>query len=328
MKITLAEGAGGLSTARLVADVFAAHFHNPVLDAMEDAALVDLPVGARLAVTTDSFVVTPLFFKGGDIGRLAVAGTVNDLLMRGAVPRYLTAAFIIETGADSDLLERIARSMAETAREAGVSVIAGDTKVVEGNGQVFINTTGIGFVPAGLDISAANAAPGDCVLLSGTLGDHHAALLSARMGIENDIVSDAAPLTAMVSALLDAGVEIHTLRDITRGGLGTVLSELADASGVAITVEERALPLSPTVGSLCGLLGLSPLYMGNEGKLIALIPAAHAPRALEIIRTSPYGASACIIGHVEAGAGVTLLTSIGGRRRIGPLVGEGLPRIC
>jgi hydrogenase expression/formation protein HypE len=248
--------------------------------------------------------------------------------MRGAKPRYLTAAFIIETGTDTEVLEQIARSMAETAKEAGVLIVAGDTKVVEGNGQVFINTTGIGFVPDGVEISASRAKTGDVVLLSGTLGDHHAALLSARMGIENNIASDAAPLTAMVEALLDEGIHLHAMRDVTRGGLGTVLTEIAEASGVLITLEEESLPLTPAVKSFCGLLGLSPLYMGNEGKLIALLPAEEAEQALEIVRSSPYGENATIIGRVDAGEGVILRTPLGGRRRVGPLVGEGLPRIC
>lgn len=327
MKITLAEGAGGVSTARLISEVFAKHFQNPILAGMEDAALLSAE-GGRIALTTDSFVVTPLFFRGGDIGRLSVAGTVNDLLMRGATPRYLTAAFIIETGADTDTLDRIARSMAETAREAGVIIVAGDTKVVEGNGQVFINTTGVGFVPDGVEISASRSQAGDVVLLSGTLGDHHAALLSARMGIENPIESDAAPLTGMVQALLGAGISLHAMRDVTRGGLGTVLTEIAEASAVRIELTEAALPMSPSVKSFCGLLGLSPLYMGNEGKLIALLPAEEAERALKIVRSSPYGTNACIIGKVETGDGVVLRTPLGGIRRIAPLVGEGLPRIC
>ncbi len=331
MKITLAEGAGGVSTTRLISEVFAKHFHNPILAGMEDAAVFPSE-GGRIAMTTDSFVVTPLFFKGGDIGRLAIAGTVNDLLMRGATPRYLTAAFIIETGTDTDTLDRIAASMAATAKEAGVMIVAGDTKVVEGNGQVFINTTGVGFVSDGVDISASNAKEGDVILVSGTLGDHHAALLSARMGIENAIASDAAPLTAMVKAMLDGGISggirLHTMRDVTRGGLGTVLAEIADASGVGITLTESALPMTPAVKSFCGLLGLSPLYMGNEGKLIAVLPAEEAERALEIVRACPYGENAAIIGRVEAGKGVTLVTSLGGKRKIGPLVGEGLPRIC
>ncbi|MBQ7355638.1 MAG: hydrogenase expression/formation protein HypE [Clostridia bacterium] len=328
MKITLAEGAGGVSTARLISEVFAKHFQNPILAGMEDAAVLPTESFSQIALTTDSFVVTPLFFKGGDIGRLAVAGTVNDLLMRGATPRYLTAAFIIETGTDTDTLEKIARSMAETAKEAGVLIVAGDTKVVEGDGQVFINTTGVGFVPAGVEISASRAEVGDVVLLSGTLGDHHAALLSARMGIENAVESDAAPLTAMVQELLSAGIRLHAMRDVTRGGLGTVLTEIAEASGVQIELEEESLPLTPAVKSFCGLLGLSPLYMGNEGKLIALLPAEEAERAIEIVRSSPYGKNAAIIGTVAAGDGVILRTPLGGRRKIGPLVGEGLPRIC
>ncbi|MBQ7324221.1 MAG: hydrogenase expression/formation protein HypE [Clostridia bacterium] len=328
MKITLAEGAGGVSTARLISEVFAKHFQNPILAGMEDAAVLPTESFSQIALTTDSFVVTPLFFKGGDIGRLAVAGTVNDLLMRGATPRYLTAAFIIETGTDTDTLEKIARSMAETAKEAGVLIVAGDTKVVEGDGQVFINTTGVGFVPEGVEISASRAEAGDVVLLSGTLGDHHAALLSARMGIENAVESDAAPLTGMVQELLSAGIRLHAMRDVTRGGLGTVLTEIAEASGVQIELEEESLPLTPAVKSFCGLLGLSPLYMGNEGKLIALLPAEEAERAIEIVRSSPYGENAAIIGTVASGDGVILRTPLGGRRKIGPLVGEGLPRIC
>ena len=327
MKITLAEGAGGVSTSRLISEVFAKHFHNPILAGMEDAAVVPNR-GGRIAMTTDSFVVTPLFFKGGDIGRLAIAGTVNDLLMRGAIPHYLTAAFIIETGTDTDTLDRIAASMAATAKEAGVIIVAGDTKVVEGNGQVFINTTGVGFVPDGAEISASNAQVGDVILVSGTLGDHHAALLSARMGIENAIASDAAPLTAMVKGLMDGGIRLHTMRDVTRGGLGTVLAEIAEASNVGITLTESALPMTPAVKSFCGLLGLSPLYMGNEGKLIAILPAEEGERALEIVRACLYGENATIIGKVEAGKGVTLVTPLGGKRKIGPLVGEGLPRIC
>lgn len=326
MKITLAEGAGGVSTSRLIHEVFAKHFQNPILAGMEDAAVVS--GSAKIAITTDSFVVTPLFFRGGDIGRLAIAGTVNDLLMRGAKPRYLTAAFIIETGTDTEILERIAKSMADTAREAGVVIVAGDTKVVEGDGQVFINTTGVGFVPDGVEISASSAKAGDVILLSGTLGDHHTALLSARMGIENAIASDAAPLTAMVEALLAAGIPLHAMRDVTRGGLGTVLTEIAEASGVSITLEEASLPMTAAVKSFCGLLGLSPLYVGNEGKLIAILPAEDAQCALEIVRSSPYGENAAIIGSVDAGEGVILRTPLGGRRRVGPLVGEGLPRIC
>ncbi len=326
MKITLAHGSGGSATDELIRSVFAKAFDNPVLRAMEDSAV--LPGRERIAFTTDSFVVTPLFFRGGDIGRLAVCGTVNDLLMRGASPRYLTAAFIIETGTDSEDLERIAASMAAAAREAGAAIVAGDTKVIEGNGGIYINTSGIGFLDTQTDISAANCRPGDAILLSGSLGDHHAALLSARMGIENEIASDAAPLCEMVKGLLSGGVRVHTLRDVTRGGLGSILNELADASAVSMRIEETALPVKRDVKALCGLLGIDPLYMGNEGKLVAIVDGRDAKLGLEIIRRSRYGEGAVLIGEVSSGEGVTLYTRIGGKRRISVLYGEGLPRIC
>lgn len=326
MKITLAHGSGGSATGELIASVFAKAFANPILNAMEDSALI--AASPKIALTTDSFVVTPLFFKGGDIGRLAVCGTVNDLLMRGASPRYLTAAFIIETGAEVETLEKIAASMADAASEAGVTIVAGDTKVIEGNGGVYINTTGVGFVDESTDISAANCRAGDAILLSGTLGDHHAALLSARMGIDNNIVSDAAPLCEMVERMLAAGIRIRALRDVTRGGLGSILSELADASSVRMHIEERALPVKGEVKALCRLLGLDPLYMGNEGKLVAVVDSADAERALELMRACRYGADATLIGSVEEGDGVILRTRLGGERRVSVLYGEGLPRIC
>lgn len=326
MKITLAHGSGGNATSTLIASVFAKAFANPILDAMEDSAV--LSASPKIALTTDSFVVTPLFFSGGDIGRLAVCGTVNDLLMRGAHPRYLTAAFIIETGTEIETLEKIAASMAEAAKEAGVTVVAGDTKVIEGSGGVYVNTTGVGFVDEKTDISAANCREGDAILLSGTLGDHHAALLSARMGIQNSIASDAAPLCEMVAALLAEGVRVHALRDVTRGGLGSILNELADASHVKMQIEECALPVSPEVKAFCRLLGLDPLYMGNEGKLIAIIHAEDAERAREIMCQCRYGANAAVIGKVEQGEGVTMRTRLGGERRVSVLYGEGLPRIC
>lgn len=326
MKITLAHGSGGNATSELIASVFAKAFANPILNAMEDSAL--LSVSPKIALTTDSFVVTPLFFRGGDIGRLAVCGTVNDLLMRGAHPRYLTAAFIIETGAEVETLEKIALSMADAAKEAGVQIVAGDTKVIEGSGGVYINTTGVGTLDDATDISAPNCTEGDVILLSGTLGDHHAALLSARMGIENSIASDAAPLCEMVEGLLAAGVRVHALRDVTRGGLGSILNELADASGVRIRITESELPIKPEVKALCGLLGLDPLYMGNEGKLVAVIDGRDAERAHEIIRASRYGRDAALIGMVEQGSGVVVRTRLGGERSVSVLYGEGLPRIC
>ncbi len=334
MKITMAHGSGGKATSELIADIFEKNFSDPVLSRMEDSAV--LPGAGRIALTTDSFVVTPLFFPGGDIGRLCVCGTVNDLLMSGAKPQYLTCGFILEEGAEISDLQKIAASMAETAREAGVRIVAGDTKVVEGggrqpgSGEVYINTAGVGFVPDGADVGPANCREGDAVLLSGTLGDHHAAILSRRMGIENSIVSDCAPLTEMVGALLGAGIRVHAMRDVTRGGLGTVLNEFASSSCCRIELEEAAVPVSEQVKAFCGILGLDPLYMGNEGKMIAVVPREDAEQALACLRGSRYGQNAAKIGDVvSAGESAVLLkTPVGGLRVVGPLYGEGLPRIC
>lgn len=326
MKITLAHGSGGKSTTELIDKVFAKHFSNPILNMMEDSAVVD--GSSRIAVTTDSFVVTPLIFKGGDIGRLSVCGTVNDLLMRGAVPKYITSAFIIEEGADTDILETIVKSMAETAQEAGVTVICGDTKVIEGKGGIYINTTGVGFVKASTDIVSTNLKEGDAVVVSGNMGDHHAAILSARMGIENNIESDNAPLVEMVQKMLKNGIELHCMRDVTRGGLGTVLNELANASKVNIELTEENIPVNEEVKAFAKILGLDIMHMGNEGKLVAIMPKKQAKKAVEIIRQCPYGENAQIIGEIKHGSGVTLITPIGGKRIVNVLYGEGLPRIC
>lgn len=326
MKITLAHGSGGKSTSELINAVFAKHFSNPILNMMEDSAVVS---GApKIAVTTDSFVVTPLIFNGGDIGRLSVCGTVNDLLMRGAVPKYITSAFIIEEGCDTDTLELIAASMAKTALEAGVTVICGDTKVIEGSGGVYINTTGVGFVKESTDIVSTNLREGDAVVVSGNMGDHHAAILSARMDIKNNISSDNAPLGEMVRAMLKGGIELHCMRDITRGGLGTVLNELADASKVNIEIEQAKIPVDEEVLAFAKILGLDIMHMGNEGKLAAIMPAAQAQQAVDIIKSCPYGENASIIGKVKKGRGVTMITPIGGKRQINVLYGQGLPRIC
>lgn len=326
MKITLAHGSGGKSTSDLIEGIFAKHFSNPVLNMMEDSAVVEgYP---KIAVTTDSFVVTPLVFKGGDIGRLCVCGTVNDLLMRGAVPKYITCGFIIEEGADSEALELIAASVAETAKEAGVIVVAGDTKVIEGSGGVYINTTGVGFVKESTDICSTNLQVGDAVIVSGNLGDHHAAILSARMNIENGIKSDNAPLGEMVRKMLKEGIELHCMRDITRGGLATVLNELAKASNVSIELQQSSIPVDSEVKAFAEILGLDALYMGNEGKLAAVVPSSQAQKAVEIIRGCRYGENACIIGEVKDGRGVNLITALGGVRKINVLYGEGLPRIC
>lgn len=325
MKITLSHGSGGKATSELIDQIFARHFSNPILNMMEDSAVVD--GYGKIAITTDSFVVTPLFFKGGDIGRLAVCGTVNDLLMRGAVAKYITSAFIIEEGADTDTLEAIASSMAKTANEAGVCIVAGDTKVIEGNGGVYINTTGIGFAN-NENIVSTNLQDGDCVIVSGTMGDHHATILSARMEIENDIQSDNAPLTDIVKNLIDGGIDIHCMRDVTRGGLGTVLNELANASQKQIEIEETAIPISDEVKAFSKILGLNIMHMGNEGKLVAIVPSEQANKAVEIMKNSKYGENATIIGKITNGEGVILNTRLGGQRKVNVLIGEGLPRIC
>lgn len=326
MKITLAHGSGGKSTSDLIDSVFARHFSNPILNMMEDSAVV--AGSSKIAVTTDSFVVTPLIFKGGDIGRLSICGTVNDLLMRGAAPKYITSAFIIEEGADTETLEAVVKSMAATAEEAGVTVICGDTKVIEGNGGIYINTTGVGFVKESTDIVSTNLREGDAVVVSGNMGDHHAAILSARMNIENNIKSDNAPLGEMVKEMLKAGIELHCMRDVTRGGLGTVLNELAQASRVNIELIEENIPVDAEVRSFAKILGLDILHMGNEGKLVAVMPREQAEQAVQIIRQCKYGENAQLIGEVKQGSGVTLVTSIGGKRQVNVLYGEGLPRIC
>lgn len=348
--ITMVHGSGGSATNELINEIFASEFSNNTLNQMEDSAVLDFPTdgllssGKKLAFTTDSFVVTPLEFRGGDIGRLAICGTVNDLLMRGAVPKYITCGYIIQEGMSVECLKRIVHSMADTAREAGVTIVAGDTKVVDANGDgepgLFINTAGVGFVPEGIDISAGNAKPGDKILISGNLGDHHAAILSHRMNIETDIESDNAPLGEMTMKLVERmsesgnekSFDVHTLRDVTRGGLGTVLKELALASGYTFNIYEESVPASAKVRGFCGLLGLDPVYMGNEGKMVAIVPAECADEALEIIKASKYGSDACIIGDVtedEKNAGELIMhTAIGGRRRLDILQGEGLPRIC
>ncbi len=335
-RIRMEHGSGGRATGKLIEEVFEKAFSNDTLSQMEDAAVV--AGNGKIAITTDSFVVTPLEFPGGDIGRLCICGTVNDLLMRGAVPKYLTCGFILEEGADMEQLKRIVSSMAQTAKEADVQIIAGDTKVIEGSGGIYINTTGVGFVPDGVDIKASNSVPGDVIIVSGSLGDHHAAVLSQRMEIRNSIESDNAPLKEMVTKLLNEKIDVHVLRDVTRGGLATVLKELAVSSGNLFEIEEEKIPVDPQVKDFCGLLGLDPLYMGNEGKLVAVVAEKDAGRALEFIRNSRYGERAAIIGKVNLGEQVDgiqkpigkliLKTRIGGRRVLEELQGEGLPRIC
>lgn len=322
----MAHGSGGKSSAELMKAVFGKYFKNDILDKMEDAAVLN--VNGKIAFSTDSFVVTPTVFRGGDIGKLAVCGTVNDLLMMGAKPLYLTSAYILEEGLEVDLLERCVASMAKTAEEAGVKIVAGDTKVVEGNGGLMINTSGIGVIPEDRDISAANLKDGDVILVSGFLGDHHACILSHRMNLENNIQSDCAPLNDIVDALFDNGIRVKTMRDITRGGLGTMLNELAATSGCSIEIEEKNIPVREEVRGFCGILGLDPLYMGNEGKMLAVVDGADAEKALEVMSATNHGKDTVILGKVVEGSGVIMKTRLGGKRVVDMLYGEGLPRIC
>jgi hydrogenase expression/formation protein HypE len=334
-RIVLGHGGGGKLSADLVQDVFVPAFRNDVLDALEDQATLSLGPGVRVAMTTDAFVVRPIFFPGGDIGRLAVCGTVNDLVVGGATARFITAAFILEEGMLVADLERIARSMRDACAEAGVSLVAGDTKVVEhGKGDhVFIATTGLGTYPAARrPMSVANARPGDRVLVTGTLGDHGIAILSVREGLafETVLESDVAPLGDLAAAILDACPETRCMRDPTRGGLASTLNEIATASRVGIAIAERSLPVRPEVAGACEILGLDPVYVANEGKIVAIVPAGDAERVLTALRMMPRGRDAAIIGEVvESRAGtVTVRSGIGGERVLPMLAGEQLPRIC
>ena len=322
----MAHGSGGEASADLMAAIFSKYFSNDILCKMEDGAVLEL--GGKTAFSTDSFVVSPLFFAGGDIGKLSICGTANDLLMMGAVPEYMACGFILEEGLKIALLEKIVESMAKTADEAGVKIVAGDTKVVPGRGGLYINTSGLGRIPKGRNVSAANIKEGDAVLLSGNLGDHHACILSARMEIKNNIKSDCACLSDITKALFEGGVNVRAMRDVTRGGLGTVLNELAGASGCGIEIFENSIPVNGEVKGLCGILGLDPLFMGNEGKMAAFVPAAEAEKALSLMKNTKNAKDAAIIGHATKGGGVVMRTRLGGGRMIGMLQGEGLPRIC
>lgn len=331
--IQLDHGSGGRATHDLVGKLFAEAFQNPFLSELNDSAVLDVDAG-RIAMTTDSYVVDPVEFPGGDIGSLAVHGTVNDLSMRGARPLYLTAGFILEEGLEISLLERIVNSMAGAAREAGVVVVAGDTKVVPRGkaDKIFINTAGIGVVPMGINIGGQYAVPGDVILINGTIGDHGLAILCRREGLsmENEIRSDAASLNDLVETMLGVCSEIHVLRDPTRGGVATTMNEIAQQSQVGICLNEADLPVRQDVAGACELLGLDPLYVANEGKVLVFVPKADADRVLATMRAHPLGAEACHIGTVTAEdqGRVVLKTLIGGRRLIDMLRGEQLPRIC
>lgn len=331
--VEMSHGAGGRNMADLIEGLFVPAFANPQLTGREDQAILPIAAG-RLSISTDSFVVSPIFFPGGDIGSLAVNGTVNDVAMGGARPIALTCGMILEEGFPLAQLKRIVESMALAARIAGVSIVAGDTKVVEkGKGDgIYINTAGFGVVRPGLELSATRIRPGDAVLLSGTLGDHGVAVMAERAGFafETPIESDCAALNGLVDALLDAVPEVRCLRDPTRGGLAAVLNEYAVASNLGFAIEEDAIPVRAEVSGACELLGLDPLNLANEGKLVAIVPAEHAAAALAAMRAHPLGRDAALIGHARADSQrfVEMRTSFGGVRIVDWIAGEQLPRIC
>jgi len=341
--IRMAHGAGGKMMNDLIREVFAAPLDNPHLRQLADSTVIELATCAlvdlqacslQLATSTDSFTVRPLIFPGGDIGSLAVHGTVNDVAMSGARPLWLTAGFILEEGLPMETLEHVVRSMADAAREAGVQIVAGDTKVVErGHGDgIYINTAGVGIVPEGIEVGPDRARPGDVILINGTIGDHGIAVLSKREGLafETNLISDSAALNGLVEALLKEAPHVHCLRDPTRGGLAAALNELATTSDVGIEIEEAAVPVRPAVAAACEMMGFDPLTVANEGKIIAFVPPEEAEAALTALRAHPLGENAARIGVVteEHSEMVLVRTGIGGRRVVDMPLGELLPRIC
>ena len=337
-RVTLAHGGGGRTMRQLIEGVLLPAMGNPMLAPLEDQARISMVelagLGDQLAFTTDTYVVSPIEFPGGDIGRLAVFGTVNDLAMAGAKPLYLSCGLVLEEGLEIAVLERLARSMGRAAREAGVAIVTGDTKVVERGAadRVFINTAGVGVVPRGTHICADRAQPGDALIVNGSLGDHGVAILLARnqLALEAEIASDSQPLHGLVAAMLAACPDIHCLRDATRGGFATVLNEFAAASDVCIRMREAALPINDVVRGACEILGLDPLYLANEGKLAAIVPRAAAEAVLAAMRAHPAGRESAIVGEVTAApaGSVILSTAFGGDRIVDMLAGEQLPRIC
>jgi hydrogenase expression/formation protein HypE len=337
-RVTLAHGGGGKAMKDLIDDVFVSAFAGAAAPPLEDQARFDLAElaarGDRLAFTTDSFVVDPLFFPGGDIGKLAVCGTVNDLAVGGAVPLFLSCSVIIEEGLSLETLRRVTNSMAAAAAMAGVTIATGDTKVVPRGAcdKLFVTTTGVGVIPEGREISVARVRPGDGILVNGLLGDHGAAILFARgdMALETTIESDCAPLNGLIEALLAAAPGTRFIRDATRGGIATVLNEMAEASGVSVEIEETKTPLREEVRGFCEILGLDPLYLANEGKIVAAVPPEEIDAGLAALRAHPLGESAALIGHAGDGlpGRVAMRTGFGGSRIVDMLVGEQLPRIC
>ena len=331
-KILLAHGSGGKLAHELVEEIFVKAFDNPILARLDDSASIDF--SGRLAFTTDSYVVSPIFFPGGDIGKLAVCGTVNDLAMCGAKPLYLSLSFIIEEGLTQSELKAIVGSVQRASKEAGVNIVTGDTKVVHRGSadKLFINTAGIGIVPEGVDISGSSAKPGDKVLLSGPIGDHGIAVLSKREGLSfsTQLESDCAPLNSLVAEMLNASSNIHCMRDPTRGGLATTLNELAKQSEVSIRIDDKKIPVRDEVLAACEMLGLDPLYVANEGKLVAIVPAEDADKVLKAMQGNHHGKEASLIGEViENKPGrVVMRTTIGASRIVDMMVGDPLPRIC
>lgn len=337
-KITLAHGGGGKAMRDLIDDAFISAFNNPLLEGLEDQARIDIAglaaLGDRLAFTTDSYVVTPLFFPGGDIGKLAIHGTVNDLAVGGAKPLYLTCSAIIEEGLDVETLRQVGRSMARAAVDCGVRIVTGDTKVVQRGAcdKLFLNTAGVGVIRKGLNLGVDKARDGDVVLVNGVLGDHGAAILNARgdMALTSPVESDSAALHGLIDEIIAAAPTLRFMRDPTRGGLATVLNEIADASRVGIEITEEATPIREEVKGFCEILGLDPLYLANEGKVVCIVPEAEAPGALRAMRGHSLGREAAAIGRVtgDKPGRVVMQTTFGGRRIVDMLVGEQLPRIC
>ncbi len=331
--ILLDHGGGGKLSHRLIADLVLPIFDNAILSPLHDGAVFDID-GQRLAFSTDTFVVDPIFFPGGNIGDLAVNGTVNDLSMCGAEPLYLSVGLIIEEGFSMADLKKILKGMGSASEKAGVKVVTGDTKVVPKGAldKIFVNTSGIGKIPHGVDISSRNARPGDKIILSGTMGDHGVAVLTQREGMtfDSSLKSDTAPLNHMVAGMLSVCQDIHVLRDPTRGGVGTALNEIAGKSGVGVKIYEEKIPLKDAVAGICELLGFDPLYIANEGKLIAFVNPRHAEKVLAAIKEDEFGKDACIIGEVisDHPGRVIMRTRIGGIRIVDMLTGDQLPRIC
>ena len=333
-RVDMAHGSGGRAMAQLIGELFAKYLGNEYLGQGDDGAVLPLPGEGQLVMATDAHVVSPLFFPGGDIGCLSVHGTVNDVAVMGARPLYLAAAFVLEEGLPLADLARVVQSMAAAAQAVGVPVVTGDTKVVErGKGDgVFITTTGVGVLPPGRSLSGRRAQPGDAILVSGTLGDHGMAIMAEResLGFDSPIVSDTAALHGLIEAMLSSGADIHVLRDPTRGGLATTLNEIAQQSGVGMMLQEKALPVQPAVNAACEFLGLDPLYVANEGKLVAICAEQDAEMLLAVMRAHPQGAAAARIGsvHADEHAFEQMTTAFGGRRIVDWLSGDQLPRIC